>query len=115
MSADSKLPHQSTAAKQKRDGKVVPMARQVKKQGSLEDFILAVLPKPSFDFTFENHGSICLLRPLNDSARAWMDEHLPMDTPETQFWGDAIVIEPRYAADVLRGISNDGLSVGGAA
>jgi hypothetical protein len=61
------------------------------------------------DFKLENHGSLFLLRPLNPSAKDWMDEHLPMDSPETQFWGDAIVIEPHYVASIVDGIIGDGL------
>jgi hypothetical protein len=30
------------------------------------------------------------LRPLDSTAKEWMDEHLPMDNPEARFWGDAI-------------------------
>jgi hypothetical protein len=60
------------------------------------------------DFKLENHGSLFLLRPLNSAAKDWMNEHLPMDTPETQFWGDAIVIEPRYVAPIVDGIIGDG-------
>jgi hypothetical protein len=61
------------------------------------------------DFKLENHGSVFLLRPLNSVAKDWMDEHLPMDSPETQFWGSAIVIEPRYIAPIVDGILADGL------
>jgi len=61
------------------------------------------------DFTLENHGSLFLLRPLNSSAKEWMQEHLPVDNPETQFWGDAIVVEPRYVAPIVDGIVGDGL------
>jgi hypothetical protein len=75
----------------------------------LEEFVLGVLPTP-LDFSFENHGSLCLLRPLTEAAVEWMDEHLPMDNPETQFWGDAIVIEPRYCEPILEGIAAGGLS-----
>lgn len=60
-------------------------------------------------FTLENHGSLFLLRQLNSAAKDWMQEHLPMDNPETQFWGDAIVIEPRYVAPIVDGIIGDGL------
>ena len=61
------------------------------------------------DFHLENHGSLFLLRPLNSVAKDWMDEHLPIDNPETQFWGDAIVIEPRYVGPIVDGIIGDGL------
>ena len=61
------------------------------------------------DFTLENHGSLFLLRPLNPGAKDWMGEHLPMDSPETQFWGEAIVIEHRYLAPIVDGIIGNGL------
>jgi hypothetical protein len=65
--------------------------------------------RTKLDFKLENHGSLFLLRPLTSVARDWMGEHLPMDNPETQFWGDAIVIEPRYVAPIVDGIIGDGL------
>ena len=61
------------------------------------------------DSKLENHGSLFLLRPLNSAAKDWMAEHLPVDNPETQFWGDAIVIEPRYVAPIVDGIIGNGL------
>ena len=65
--------------------------------------------RTELDFKLENHCSLFLLRPLNSAAKDWMGEHLPMDNPETQFWGDAIVIEPRYVAPIVDGIIGDGL------
>jgi hypothetical protein len=59
-------------------------------------------------FKLENHGSLFLLRPLSSAAEDWMGEHLPIDSPGTQFWGDAIVIEPRYLAPIADGIIGDG-------
>ena len=38
-----------------------------------------------------------------------MNDHLPMDSEETQFWGDAIVIESRFVGDIVTGIIDDGL------
>jgi hypothetical protein len=61
------------------------------------------------DFEVSNCGSLFLLHPLNSTAKVWMQEHLPVDSPETQFWGDAIVIEPRYVAPIVDGILADGL------
>jgi hypothetical protein len=61
------------------------------------------------DFEVSNCGSLFLLHPLNSTAKAWMQEHLPVDSPETQFWGEAIVIEPRYVAPIVAGIIGDGL------
>ena len=70
------------------------------------------IPKSSrteLDFKLENHGSLFLLCPLSSVAKNWMGEHLPIDNPETQFWGDAIVIEPRYVTPIVDGIVGDGL------
>jgi hypothetical protein len=76
----------------------MPNHRNVQKSSKLEP-----------DFRLENHASLFLLRPLNLAAKDWMCEHLPIDNPETQFWGDAIVIEPRYVAPIVEGIIGDGL------
>jgi len=61
------------------------------------------------DFKRENDGSLFLLRPLSVAAKEWMQQNLPVDSPETQFWGDAIVIELRYVEAILDGIFGDGL------
>ena len=63
------------------------------------------------DFQIENHGSIVLLRPLTDAAQAWATEHL--SGPETQYFGGAVAIEPRYVGAILEGLSDDGLTVEG--
>jgi hypothetical protein len=65
--------------------------------------------RTELDFKLENHGSLFLLRPLNPVAQSWMSENLPVDQPETQFWGDAIVIEPRYVAPIVDGIIGERL------
>ena len=65
--------------------------------------------RAELDFKLENHGSLFLLRPLSTAAKDWMGEHLPVDDPETQFWGSAIVIEPRYLGPIVDGILADGL------
>lgn len=62
----------------------------------------------SADFLFANHGSICILTPVSEAAQAWVDEHLPEDAMR---WAGGVVIEPRYAGDILEGIQNDGLSL----
>ena len=77
-------------------------------RAELAEFILSVLPKTP-DFELEDHGSLFLLRPLNDASKDWMNEKLPMDRPETQFWGSTIVIEPRYVPSIVEGIIADGM------
>ena len=61
------------------------------------------------DFTLENHGSLFLLRPRSAAAKEWMQQNLPVDSPETQFWCDAVVIEPRYVDAIVDGIIGNGL------
>jgi hypothetical protein len=60
------------------------------------------------DFRCENHGSLFLLFPLTESARSWVDEHLPSDA---QWFGNGVVVEHRYIWPILEGIQNDGLAV----
>ena len=62
------------------------------------------------DFSFANHGSICIFTPLTPAAKTWVADHIPEDA---QRWGRGIVIEPRYAGDILAGIMGDGLTVNG--
>jgi hypothetical protein len=60
------------------------------------------------DFEIDNHGSICILRPLTEAAKEWCDEHLPEGA---MWWGGGCAVEPRYIDDIVDGILNDGLSV----
>lgn len=60
------------------------------------------------DFTFAEHGNITILRPRTKAANAWVDEHIPDDA---LWFGAGVVIESRYADDILAGIQNDGLQV----
>lgn len=59
-------------------------------------------------FSFSNHGSICILTPLDDVAQEWVEEHIPDDATT---WGGGIVIEPRYVQPILDGIAEAGLEV----
>ena len=62
------------------------------------------------DFAVENHGSICLLRPQNEQAVAWVEEHIGQDNGYQPYF-PTVVVEPRYIADIVAGIQNDGLAV----
>ena len=62
------------------------------------------------DFVLENHGSICLLRPLTSSAVAWVEEHIGQDNGFQPYF-PTVVVEPRYMADIVEGIRNVGLAV----
>ena len=60
------------------------------------------------DFSVRDEGSIFLLTPHTDEARAWVGEHIAEDA---QQWGGAIVVEHRFIGDILAGIAADGLSI----
>ncbi len=64
---------------------------------------------PSVDFSFENHNSICLLRPLTPAAIEWVNEQIGQDNGFQPYY--PVVIEPRYCEHILRGIAADGLGV----
>jgi hypothetical protein len=55
------------------------------------------------DFRIENHGSVVLVRPLNDEARDWLQEHT-----DGQWFGDALAVEPRYVENLLVGAVDAG-------
>lgn len=64
------------------------------------------------DFDFANHGSICILTPLTHAGLRWLEDYVIND--ETQFWGSrGVVVEPRYVANLVTSIYNDGLTVDG--
>lgn len=67
---------------------------------------------PPVDFTYSDHGSISLLRPITDMARTWLQEHV---SGEHQYYCGALIIEWRYVNDVIVGIIDDGLRVGNTA
>lgn len=60
------------------------------------------------DFKVVNHGSIILFTPHTDEAKQWIDDNISDDA---QFWGDSLVVEPRYAGPLANGIAGDGLSI----
>jgi hypothetical protein len=61
------------------------------------------------DVTIQNEGTIVLFHLLTPAAEEWVDEHVPEDAP---WFGAALVVEHRYAADLGNGMAADGLEVG---
>lgn len=61
------------------------------------------------DFVVENHGSILLLGPQNDTAKQWVNDNIGTD--ETQMFAGKIVVEPRYIDDIIVGIESCGMTV----
>jgi hypothetical protein len=68
-----------------------------------------IAPARTADFQVENHGSIMLVRPLSRAASDWLELHTDPDS--SQYWGDALVVEPRYLGDLVAGMQGDGLEV----
>lgn len=61
------------------------------------------------DVRLSDHGSIIVLTPDSDEARAWCEEHLPNDAPR---WGaHGYAVEPRYVGDIVAGMEDAGLEV----
>jgi len=61
------------------------------------------MPMPSH-LIVENHGTLCLIRPSDDSAADWLSETAPEDA---QWWSGALVVEPRYVSGVLEAFESD--------
>lgn len=61
----------------------------------------------SVDFEFEYHGSLWLVRPTTADAR----EHLMASVSEdAQWFGGALVVEPRYVDALASGLEGDGFT-----
>jgi hypothetical protein len=62
-----------------------------------------------YDVRVWGGGSVYMLRPQSDAAKAWFDAHL--DVESWQMLGDAVAVEHRFYPAIVRGLINDGLSV----
>ena len=60
------------------------------------------------DVTIQGEGTIYLATPESEAARAWMREHVQEDAT---YYGDALVVEHRYAEPLVVGMILDGLRV----
>lgn len=59
------------------------------------------------DVQIRNEGNLFLFSLLTDKARAWVDAHIE----DQVLFGDALVVEHRYAWDLAQGMLSDGLTV----
>lgn len=55
-----------------------------------------------------NHGTIVLFRPVNEVGRRWIEDNVGDDS---QWFGDALAVEHRFAFDLIDGMTGDGLEV----
>ena len=60
------------------------------------------------DVRVENHGSIYLFHLQSTAAEAWVDENV---SSESTMFGGALVVEHRYAYQLVEGMIDDGLTV----
>lgn len=58
------------------------------------------------DVAVHNEGTLFLFRTLTDRARNWIAAHVQADA---LWFGDALVVEHRFAADLAQGMRDDGL------
>ena len=56
-------------------------------------------------FSVEDHGSIVLVRPLTGDVHDWLVEHTD---DEAQWFGNALVVEPRYVEPLVLGMLEEG-------
>ncbi len=74
------------------------------------------MPADTPDIVIENHGTLYLLWPQSEAGEQWLRGHTAKDA---QWWGPgrggltrgALVVEPRYVADIVAGAIADGLEV----
>lgn len=62
------------------------------------------------DIIVTDHGSVVQLTPCTDAGREWCRENLGADCPSL---GHTLIVEHRYAADILEGMIADGITLGG--
>lgn len=66
----------------------------------------AAVDYPSPDIQVENHFTLFLIWPLSTRGESWIQENVSQDS---QRFGNALAVEPRYVADIMQGMSADGL------
>ena len=62
------------------------------------------------DATIMDGGSVVLIEPQTDAARAWVEENIGQDNGYQPYW-PTVTCERRYVADILDGMVADGLEV----
>ena len=60
------------------------------------------------DVIVENHFSLLLFRLLSPSAKSWVDQNVQEDA---QFFGGALIVEPRHAQNLIEGMRESRLEV----
>lgn len=63
------------------------------------------------DVRLDFHGSIAFLVPLTPQGTDWIEEHIGQGGYQPRW--PTVLVEPRYAADIVQGMVDDGLTVAG--
>jgi hypothetical protein len=63
------------------------------------------------DFTVQNEGSIIIIHANTKAARTWINENVSESGYQPDF-PNSIIVEPRYAMDLLTGIKEAGFTIG---
>lgn len=58
------------------------------------------------DIVVSDQGTLVLMKPTSPAGKWWLNKHLD---PDAQKLGETVVIEHRYALDIIRGAQSDGL------
>lgn len=61
------------------------------------------------DIAIEDHGTLYLLHAISARGRRWLATHLAAPTWVSAGTYGAVVVEPRYVDDVIRGARRAGL------
>jgi hypothetical protein len=67
-------------------------------------------PNSQPDFTLRDEGTLVLLTPLSASALEFMEERIGSDNGFQPYW-PTVVIERRYAQDILEGAIAEGMVI----
>ena len=67
-------------------------------------------PNSHPDFTLCDEGSLVLLTPLSPFAHEFVEERIGSDNGFQPYW-PTVVIERRYAQDILEGVIAEGMVI----
>jgi hypothetical protein len=71
---------------------------------------MSISPNSRPDFNLRDEGSIVLLIPLSPSAQEFVEERIGSDNGFQPYW-PTVVIERRYAQDIIEGVIAEGMVI----
>jgi hypothetical protein len=67
-------------------------------------------PNTEADFTLRDEGSLILLTPVSPSAHEFVEERIGSENGFQPYW-PTVVIERRYAQDIIEGVIAQGMVI----